>query len=137
MNYQKWIDEANYDIESIIIGTGGIANIEYDIEYSCSADNIIIKSKSNKKYLTKYIYYFLFANINIVERCFKGTTIKHISKEYISNINIPIPSLENQQKIIEKMEEKENLIKTLKESIVNAKENIEIIMNFYIKQNKN
>ena len=133
----KWIDEADYDIESIIIGTGGIANIKYDTEYSCSADNIIIKSKSNKKYLTKYIYYFLFTNINIVEKGFKGTTIKHISKEYISNINIPIPSSENQQKIIEKMEEKENLIKTLKESIVDPKENIEIIMNFYIKQKLN
>jgi hypothetical protein len=35
------------------------------------------------------------------------------------------------------MEEKENLIKTLKEFIVDAKENIEIIMNFYIKQNNN
>jgi restriction endonuclease S subunit len=48
----------------------------------------------------KYIYYYLFLNIEILEKGFIGVGIKHISKEYLSNIKIPIPSLEKQEEIV-------------------------------------
>jgi type I restriction enzyme S subunit len=45
---------------------------------------------------------YLLNNINILE---EGLAIKHISKEYIKNIKIPIPSLEIQEQFIKEIEE--------------------------------
>lgn len=82
----KYIDEYDYEDKCIIIGTGGNANIKIDKNFSCSADNFILKSK-----YCDYIYFYISNNINILQNGFSGSTIKHISKEYVKNIQIPIP----------------------------------------------
>ena len=38
-----------------------------------------------------YIFNYLKLNINLIASGFKGSTIKHISKEYLSTIKIKIP----------------------------------------------
>ena len=115
-------DEADYKDECLIIGTGGIANIKIDKEFSCSADNHIIKTKYNK-----YIYYLIISNMNILIDGFTGSVLKHLSKEYLVNLQIPIPKSE--QKIIEWVKKiskpydeknsKQNKIKELDEYIQN------------------
>ena len=115
-------DEADYKDECLIIGTGGIANIKIDKEFSCSADNHIIKTKYNK-----YIYYLIISNMNILIDGFTGSVLKHLSKEYLVNLQIPIPKSE--QKIIEWVKKiskpydeknsKQNKIKELEEYIQN------------------
>lgn len=117
----KYCDEYDYEDECIIIGTGGSANIKYSKKFSCSTDNFIIKI--NTEQLAKYIYYYLFINIEILQKGFIGSGLQHISKEYISNIKIPIPSLERQQKIVEYLDfiyEKAN--KTSNEKIYELKQ---------------
>ncbi|MEM3857989.1 MAG: N-6 DNA methylase [Candidatus Micrarchaeaceae archaeon] len=99
----KYCDECDYNVESIIIGTGGNANIKYGVKFSCSTDNFILTSKY-EDILTKYIYYYLENNIDILKNGFYGTAIKHISKKYIENIEIPIPPVEKQKLIINKMD---------------------------------
>ena len=94
----KYCDQYDYDEECLIIGTGGNANIKYSSKFSCSTDNLIIKIKQT--YLLKYIYYYLSINIELLEKGFVGVGIKHISKEYLSKIKIPIPSIENQNEIV-------------------------------------
>jgi len=79
-------DETDYNEECIIIGDGGIANIKIDINFSCSDHNYILKSEYNK-----YIYYLLSGNINLLINGFKGSTLKNISKEYLVNLELPIP----------------------------------------------
>jgi len=97
-NCTKYCDEYDYEEESLIIGTGGNANIKYSNKFSCSTDNFIIKI--NKEHLVKYIYYYLSLNIEILQKGFMGVGLQHISKEYINNIKIPIPSLEKQKTIV-------------------------------------
>jgi restriction endonuclease S subunit len=97
-NCTKYCDEYDYEEESLIIGTGGNANIKYSNKFSCSTDNFIIII--NKEHLVKYIYYYLSLNIEILQKGFMGVGLQHISKEYINNIKIPIPSLEKQQTIV-------------------------------------
>jgi type I restriction enzyme S subunit len=46
-----------------------------------------------------FVYYYLFGNLTILEEGFKGAGLKHISKSYISEIEIPLPPLETQKKI--------------------------------------
>ena len=86
-------DIADYTEESLIIGSGGVANIKIDNNFSCSADNFILKSNNNK-----YIYYLIKSNMNLLIDGFTGSTLKHISKVYLQNIQIPIPKSEEKIK---------------------------------------
>jgi type I restriction-modification system DNA methylase subunit len=86
-------DIADYNEECLIIGSGGIANIKIDNIFSCSADNFILKSNNNK-----YIYYLIKSNMKLLIDGFSGSTLKHISKEYLLNLQIPIPQTEKKIK---------------------------------------
>jgi type I restriction-modification system DNA methylase subunit/restriction endonuclease S subunit len=94
----KYCNEYDYKDECLIIGTGGNANIKYSSNFSCSTDNFVIKI--NIVQLVKYVYYYLYINIEVLQKGFIGVGIKHISKEYITNIKIPIPTLERQKEIV-------------------------------------
>jgi len=124
----KYCNEYDYEDECLIIGTGGNANIKYSSKFSCSTDNFVIKI--NSELLVKYIYYYLSINIEVLQKGFIGVGIQHISKEYISNIKIPIPSLENQKKIVKYLNfiyEKTN--KTSLEKIQELKQLNELCLN--------
>ena len=114
MKVNTYVDKPDYTQESIIIGTGGNPNIKYGKEFACSSDNIIIFFNNIN---TKFIYYYLLNNIHILEKGFKGATIKHISKEFIKLIKIPIPSLEKQKEVVSFCENNDRQIKELEEEI--------------------
>ena len=111
-NCNKYCDSYDYKDECLIIGTGGNANIKYSKMFSCSTDNFIIKIKD--ELIIKFVYYYLFYNIKLLENGFAGLGIKHISKEYISNITIPIPSIEKQEEIVKELNILTENINTIK-----------------------
>ena len=117
----KYVDIPDYKDDYIIIGTGGNANIHFKNNFSCSTDCLIING-------SKYIYYYLLYNINIINKGFIGATIKHISKEYFNSIKIPIPSLEVQNKIVEYLDNKNKIIKDLEKEIDDIKNEAEEFM---------
>ena len=94
----KYTDIADYDTECLIIGTGGTANVKYANMFSCSADNFVITFGESCH--AKYVYYYLLHNISVLQKGFIGSGIQHISKEFLNNIQIPIPSVELQQDIV-------------------------------------
>jgi len=95
----KYFNEVDYIEEALILGTGGSASIHISQFFSCSADNFIIKSNTNKL-LNKYIYEYLKGRISLIEKGFRGTGLKHLSKTYLKNIKIIIPPLEKQKTIL-------------------------------------
>ena len=108
-------DEADYNEECLIIGSGGVANIKIDKMFSCSADNFIINTNYNN-----YIYCIIIGNINLLADGFTGSTLKHISKEYLKNLQIPIPKSEDKitewvNKISKPYDEKNNKQNKIKE----------------------
>ena len=121
----KYVDEPDYTEESLIIGDGGCANINYDLAFSTS-DHCYIMQNLYDKIKLKFIYYYLLTNINILEKGFQGVGLKNISKDYIKNIKIPIPPLEEQEKYISYCEnnqkEIENNQKEIENNIILAKE---------------
>jgi type I restriction enzyme S subunit len=124
----------DYIDECIIIGTGGKANIHIDNNFSCSADNYIIKSIEQ---LNKYIYYYLKLNIYLLEDGFNGAVIKHLSKEYLKLIKIPIPSLEIQTQIVEYLDMiYEKIIKINNDKIEDIKKLNKYYIDFNIGFNK-
>ena len=124
----KYCDKADYiNDDYIIIGTGGNANIHFHNNFNCSADCYVLKA-------SKYIYYYLKNNINILENGFKGVAIKHISKDYIKEIKIPIPPIEKQLEIVEYLDFNNDLIKTLeKENEINKKNTEQLLKNVLYK----
>jgi len=123
----KKCDKADYDEECIIIGTGGNANIKFDNKFSCSVDNIILKS-NNKNIKLEYIFMYLSNDKKLLENGFRGATIKHISKSYIENIEIPIPQTNVQKKIVEEIRVLNNNNNKLKKKIDDNKKKIESVI---------
>jgi type I restriction enzyme S subunit len=130
LNIKSYVDIADYNEESLIIGTGGKANIKHCCKFSCSTDNFVIKINLN--IMTKYIYYYLFNNIDILQNGFNGVGLQHISKEYIKSIKISIPSLEKQEKIVKYCEFNDELIKQLEKEIENNKKQARMFINCII-----
>jgi type I restriction enzyme S subunit len=96
----KSLNQFQFDDISLIFGTGGNASIHYcDVPFSVSTDCLVVVPKDKEIVDVKYVYYYLLGNINILEEGFKGAGLKHISKSYINEINIPLPSIDKQKQI--------------------------------------
>ena len=123
----KYCDICDYEDECLIIGTGGTSNVKYSIKFSCSTDNFIIKFRN---IIAKYIYYYLLHNLEVLQSGFVGVGIQHISKEYLSSIKIPIPSLDRQQEVVKYLDFiYEKCIKTSTEKILELKQLNEFCLN--------
>jgi type I restriction enzyme M protein len=121
----SYLNEYDFEEKALIINSingSGRCMIYCADKYSTTNNNFHFKVKNKEQYLTEYIYYYLYHNINLFEDGFIGANQKKISKEYISNIKIPIPSLERQQEIVKYLDfiyEKAN--KTSNEKIAELK----------------
>lgn len=93
----KYYDDKIYSGECLVFGTGGNATLHYiNGDFATSTDCFVVRSSSSG-ILVKYVYYFLFGNISILEEGFKGSGLKHISKSYLNSIQIPIPPLNSKK----------------------------------------
>ncbi|RJQ16854.1 hypothetical protein C4573_02200 [Candidatus Woesearchaeota archaeon] len=112
----KFIDNAVFDGEYLIFSTGGSAGVHYCNEkFSTSTDCFVVKV--DNRLIAKYVYYYLFTNIHILEAGFKGAGLRHISKEYIKRIKIVFPEKkETQQKIVSILEKAEKAKEMRKEA---------------------
>lgn len=96
----KWIDKEQHFDEALIFGTGGLASVHFEDQPFSTSTDCIVAITTNKEIKTKFVYYYLFGNIHLLERGFKGAGLKHISKKYIENLDIPILPIETQNKIV-------------------------------------
>ncbi len=112
----KFIDEYTQDGEYLIFATGGHAGIHYCNEkFSTSTDCFIVKVKD--KIIAKYVYYYLYGKIYLLEEGFKGAGLKHISKGYIQDIKVYYPeNKEIQKKIVSILEKAEKAKELRKET---------------------
>src|SRR5690606_5535942 len=86
----KWIDKEQYFDEALIFGTGGSASIHYENQPFSTSTDCFVTISNDESVNTKYLYYYLSNNIQILDRGFKGAGLKHISKKYIEEIVIDI-----------------------------------------------
>ena len=115
----KYYDEYTFEPNKLIFGTGGSASLHYASEpFATSTDCYVIEAKELNVDV-KYVYYYLKNNFQILEDGFKGAGLKHISKDYLSNIMIEYPDIEEQQRIV-KILDKADEIRT-KKKLANEK----------------
>ena len=126
----SYVDEPDYEEESLIIGDGGEPNINYGVKFSTSDHCYILQNKNKLLLNLKYSYYYLYHNLDMMKQLYTGVAIKNISKTNIEGIKIPIPSLERQQEIVKYLDfiyEKAN--KTSNEKIAELKQLNEFCLN--------
>jgi len=108
---KKKCDQADYDMEALVIGDGGSANIHYiDGRFSASDHTYILKNKNTEKISLKYIYQLIFNNLYIIEKGFQGQGLKNVSKKHLQSIQIPLPPLEVQQEIVAQLDSYQKII---------------------------
>ena len=99
----KSVNTADYEGDALIMGTGGMASIHYEKgKFSTSTDCLVYKS--NKNVNLSLINKYLRTNIYLLENGFKGAGLRHISRDYISNITIPLRERNLQDKIVKELD---------------------------------
>jgi type I restriction enzyme S subunit len=103
-----YTDEYLVDGEYILVNRNGtIGQVLFVTDKSFPSDHIFIIKETdlNIRYL-----YFVLKYLNNLSNDAHGATISGITKENLSNLDIPIPSIEIQNKIVEYCEYNNNLI---------------------------
>jgi len=133
------INEYDYEDEILLINKVnglGKSNIYYNNGKYCVCNGVIQFKSKNDNVNIKYIYAYLKNNIHLLENGYMGSNQKTITNDYIDNIKIPIPPLEDQTFIINMVDSYEKSIKVREETIP-IMENMKInIMNQILKNYK-
>lgn len=95
----KYFDEYDFESNKLIFATGGSASVHYaKSKFAVSTDNFVLEPFENVN--AKYVYYYLKSNIQILQDGFHGVGLQHLSKDYLSEIGIPMLNSTEQQKIV-------------------------------------
>lgn len=118
---------ADYEMEALVIGDGGSANIHYlDGAFSASDHTYILKEKDGASIYLKYIYVIIINNLNLIEKGFQGQGLKNVSKKHLKSIKIPLPPLEIQEQIVAELDGYSAIINGAKQIAQNWKPKIDI-----------
>lgn len=71
----------------------------------------------NSKFISKYLFYYLISIRDKVINDSYGGAQKHISQKYVKEIEVPLPPLETQKRIVEVLDKAQGLIDARKEQI--------------------
>lgn len=66
-----------------------------------TADNRIATSSDKKVLNNKFLYYWLQCNGEVIDKYYRGSGIKHPSMYDVLNMQIPLPKIEQQERIVE------------------------------------
>jgi len=75
----------------------------------------------SKNLLHKFLYYFLLANVELLNSLGTGTTFKELSATKLKGVRIPLPSLPEQKRIVEILDE---AFEAIDKAIANTERNI-------------
>lgn len=95
--------------EVITIPSGGSPSIKYYKGKFVDSGNILCSSK-NASVCLKYIYYALLANMPLLERSYRGASIKHPKMSEIWEIPIPALLLSEQELIVKELDAVSDII---------------------------
>lgn len=87
------------DEEILFFSTGGKPSVLYSTGKAAYSTDVWAVS-FNTNFTNKFIYYYLKNDLNVLERCFKGSGLKHLNKKDFSSSEILSPSLSEQKLIV-------------------------------------
>ena len=107
--------------KSILFSINGtIGNIAlYNNENVALGKSVAYFIKKSNKILLKYLYFYLQSKwaLNYFEKNLTGSTIKNLGLKVIRDFQIPVPSLEEQQRIIDILDRFDKLCNDISEGL--------------------
>ncbi len=106
------------------VGIGKVALNKIDVAISQDLTGIVLE---HDKIAPDFLYYFFLTQKNKLKALAQGSTIKGILREDISKLNIPLPSLSIQKKIVAILNsfyEKQELLNKKKEKLTSIKKGL-------------
>jgi type I restriction enzyme S subunit len=121
-------EEYLVDGENIFLATGGYANVKYfNGKASYSADTWSLKVKNAS---TKYVFYQIFGKLKYIDEVlFRGSGLRHLQKKEFLNLEIPLPPLPVQQKIVKILDTIQSAVEVQEKIIEKTKELKKALMN--------
>ena len=118
-NQSKYLNEYQHGPGCLVFGTGGKASVHFTTShFSTSTDCIAIKPKQEIEVDAGYVFQYFKGNMQVLENGFKGAGLKHISKAYLSDIQIPYPEdIDDQRRIAHLLGKVEGLIAQRKQHL--------------------
>lgn len=110
------------------IGYVAIAGIELATNQGCR--NFICGDQINNKYL----YYFLLTNTELLNHLGGGTTFKEISGTTLKSIEIPLPPISEQKRIVKILDQKIRNIKECQALFLRQMADLEELEKSYLQQ---
>lgn len=124
---EKQCDLADFDMEALVIGDGGSANIHYlNGRFSASDHTYVLKNKNEKNVSLKYLYGVIINKLELIEEGFQGQGLKNVSKKHLQAIQVPLPPLEIQEQIVAELDGYVGIINGAKRITQNWKPKIDI-----------
>lgn len=99
--------------KTCIISAGAAGDIFYQAEDFWAADDVFVLSPS-KKIVDKYLYYFLLSKQEFIKSKVRKASIPRLSRDEVEKIDVLIPSLELQNKIVEVLNKFQSLLSDTK-----------------------
>jgi len=90
--------------EVIAIPWGGNPNVQYYNGKFLTADNRIAVSNDTEVLNTKYLYYYLLNNLDLLGSFYRGSGIKHPSMAKVLDMKIPLPPISIQRSIVKMLD---------------------------------
>ena len=100
------IDDAPYEGKVVLVAGNGDLNVKYyEGKFNAYQRTYFLTSLDESNALPKYIYFFMEHYLQILRTQSIGTTVKYIKMENLSDANIPFPTIVEQHKIVELLED--------------------------------
>ena len=116
--YSNDVDGNISEGEVVTIPWGGNVNIQYYKGKFITADNRIATSNNTDFLSNKFLYYWMLSQKEEIAKLYRGAGIQHPSMLSVLSMSIPIPSLQEQERIV-------GILDTFTASIDNIKAQIE------------
>lgn len=101
---EETVKDTCYEGEIVCIPGGGTPIVQYYKGKFVTGENKIATSVDTQKLSNKYLYYVLLSQIDIIASHYRGAGIQHPNMCQILELEIPIPSIEVQEKIVKTLD---------------------------------
>jgi type I restriction enzyme S subunit len=122
------INEAPFEGKAVLVAGNGYLNVKYyEGKFNAYQRTYVLFVNNENELIPKYLYWFLESYVGQLRSESIGSTIKYIKMGNLTEAVIPLPSLERQRRIIEKLDSAFAEIDSLERNL----ESIESLINEY------
>ncbi len=112
------ISSFSYDCKCVLVAGNGDLNVKYyEGKFDAYQRTYIIESKDESILNTRYLYWFLFKYVEKLRELSIGGVIKYIKINNLTDPIIPLPSIEDQKRIVKILDEADALRQKRKQAI--------------------